>query len=350
MKLLKLPHGTSDYLCPINGICDMLEWKTSKRIPDSLLFYISEIGFSYVKQKNAPVPRMTFWTMGLGKRQYGFLEDIMGFKMHYSEGIGFKNTLKKVKSFIEAETPVILFGLDMFHLPYLEKYYQKIHIPGHIILMVGYSDEEQVAFVYDNSRPELQSVPYSDLSAAWEEDSPGQYKCNTFFAIQFGEQVPDIRDIINKGWEKRARAVLEPPVSFLGIPGIRKLSNELLSWEEELPEDRYKQALTHFVTFSGSVVPSLPRKLSSYDTGIADRHQGARDRLAEVLCEFCDEYGNGSWKKAAAYFEKSGNLIGKVSEIITDCIIDNNNSLKGVPELLKQVADYEEEAYNILTK
>lgn len=39
MKLLKIPHRLADYLCPINGLCDIYEWKTGNRIPDDLLFF-----------------------------------------------------------------------------------------------------------------------------------------------------------------------------------------------------------------------------------------------------------------------------------------------------------------------
>lgn len=28
MKMLELPHRIADYLCPVNGLCDIYEWKT----------------------------------------------------------------------------------------------------------------------------------------------------------------------------------------------------------------------------------------------------------------------------------------------------------------------------------
>lgn len=45
MKRLELPHRMADYLCPVNGLCDVYEWKTGKRIPEELIFY-AKAGFS----------------------------------------------------------------------------------------------------------------------------------------------------------------------------------------------------------------------------------------------------------------------------------------------------------------
>ncbi len=44
MKRLELPHRMADYLCPVNGLCDVYEWKTGKRIPEELIFY-AKAGF-----------------------------------------------------------------------------------------------------------------------------------------------------------------------------------------------------------------------------------------------------------------------------------------------------------------
>ena len=50
MKRLELPHQLADYLCPVNGLCDVYEWKTGKRIPEELIFY-SKAGFQMISQK-----------------------------------------------------------------------------------------------------------------------------------------------------------------------------------------------------------------------------------------------------------------------------------------------------------
>lgn len=99
MKMIPVPHKMADYLCPVNGICDLYEWKTGTRIPDQLMACVSfQIGFMYIKQKNALAPRMVFWGSGIGNRQYSFLENIVGFKFSGSQGTSFKSALKRVQS------------------------------------------------------------------------------------------------------------------------------------------------------------------------------------------------------------------------------------------------------------
>ena len=36
MKRLELPHQLADYLCPVNGLCDVYEWKTDTGRTDFL--------------------------------------------------------------------------------------------------------------------------------------------------------------------------------------------------------------------------------------------------------------------------------------------------------------------------
>lgn len=59
MNSLKLPHQTAAYLCPVNGLCDIYEWKTGKRIPEELLFF-SRPGFQLISQKRAPALKWSF--------------------------------------------------------------------------------------------------------------------------------------------------------------------------------------------------------------------------------------------------------------------------------------------------
>ena len=58
---------------------------------------------------------------------------------------------------LDNDIPTILFGLDMFYLPYHQNFYHTRHILGHVVLMVGY-DEINV-YVHDNSKVGVQTIP-----------------------------------------------------------------------------------------------------------------------------------------------------------------------------------------------
>lgn len=130
MKIMEIPHGIADYLCPVNGLCDIYEWKTGVRIPEELISY-TRTGFLLLTQKRLDPPKMIFMmSMSKGKRLFEFWSGRMGYSLIASEGKTFKNALSDIKALIDKDIPVILFGLDMYYLIYHEKFYNKIHIPG----------------------------------------------------------------------------------------------------------------------------------------------------------------------------------------------------------------------------
>lgn len=82
---------------------------------------------------------MIFMGQGsIGKWEYEFWKGIIGYEVIADEGKCFRTTWKNVRELLNQDIPVILFGLDIFHLPYQSKFYHKQHIPGHVVLMIGY--------------------------------------------------------------------------------------------------------------------------------------------------------------------------------------------------------------------
>ena len=81
MKRLELPHRMADYLCPVNGLCDVYEWKTGKRIPEELIFY-AKAGFQMISQKRADAPKMIFLGQGsILERDYRIRNNVWRGKM-----------------------------------------------------------------------------------------------------------------------------------------------------------------------------------------------------------------------------------------------------------------------------
>ncbi|GFI24738.1 hypothetical protein IMSAGC011_03542 [Lachnospiraceae bacterium] len=81
MKRLELLHQLADYLCPVNGLCDVYGWKTEKRISEELIFY-SKADFQMIFQKKAAVPKMIFMGQGsIRKWEYEFWKEIIGYEV-----------------------------------------------------------------------------------------------------------------------------------------------------------------------------------------------------------------------------------------------------------------------------
>lgn len=322
MKILEIPHSTANYLCPANGLCDIYEWKTGMRIPDELIFY-SRTGFMLISQKIADPPKMIFPSaMNIGNHLLGFWSNRMGYRLIASEGKTFKNTILEIKELVDINIPVVLFGLDMYHLAYQSKFYKKIHATGHVVLMIGY-DEDSV-FVLDNSKPEIQSVSYADLEMAWQEGYLNISKKNAYFGIEFLKAERDASSIIQNAYKEIAYNFLNPKVGLFGIKGMEKLIKEFPKWKEQYDSETMKSIYTHYVRFAGSVLPELPAELDKNQSELINPHRGTRDKLALSLTKYKEQFGNARWEPASAHFAKSGEIIeeianGFVADILANC-------------------------------
>lgn len=307
MKRLELPHRMADYLCPVNGLCDVYEWKTGKRIPEELIFY-AKAGFQMISQKRADAPKMIFLGQGsIGKREYEFWKEIIGYEIMFGEGKCFRTTWKEICALLDREIPTILFGLDMFYLPYQQKFYQKQHIPGHVVLMVGYDDEN--AYIHDNSKEGVQPVPLSNLEQAWAKSYIGICKKNTYFGINMKSPETDISQIIQKGMATNAEMYLHSALSFVGQKGLDKFMKEFPKWKDVFAQEALCKIYLHFIEYTGSVLPELPYEISGSRSGIINPHRASRDKLAQALLKYQGSFGVPGWEDAAYCFECSGQII-----------------------------------------
>jgi hypothetical protein len=330
----------------INGLEDMYEWKTGTRLPDYLLFLLGGMsGFSYIQNKNANPPKMVLWGPQM-KLMYEFLSDVIGYAWKYIENRSFNFTLGKAKECIDRSFPVILGALDMFHLTYYEKFYHRTHIPIHYVLMIGYDDNEQIAFINDCGKKETQKVSYNDLEKAMNVHVPGISLKNTIHGFKFNKDISDLKRIVFKGLKKKADYNLNPPVRFLGLPGIKKLSEEFPDWLEKLTKPQLKKCLMHFVEYTGSVIPMLPSRLVHFNIDKQfEVHMGNRDKFTTLLKSLSSEFKKPEWIHAANHFKESGIIIEKITSGITDHLLDSSSVLGNIPNELLKISQLEEKAY-----
>jgi hypothetical protein len=346
VKLINLPHKVCGLTCMINGLEDLYEQETGVRLPDWLLLHLSGLlGFVYVKNKNAPTPRMVFWGSQVAKYQYEALADVVGFTWHMVENRGFAYTLKRAKASVDQGTPALLGALDMYHLPYYDKFYHAFHVPIHHVLMVGYDDAREEALVLDCDRPDVQAIPYTDLELAWNVTIPGMGKKNTFYTFAFNGQVADVETIARKGLRKRAAEMLEPPASLFGIKGMRKLARELSHWSEELDAKQLDVSLRHLAEFTG-VPPVPPNRLTGYDA--PDDHTAGRVVFAGLLRWLAVDYAMPAWAESADVFEQSGRALEKLTDAVVDYLLGESATLEPASRLITKVAHLEEQAFRVI--
>jgi hypothetical protein len=216
------------------------------------------------------------------------------------------------------------------------------------VLLVGYDLTKQEAYVQDNSLLEVQTVPLADLKEAWNVNNPGQGKKNTYCIPEFGSRIAPLEEIARLGLKKKAKLMINPPVGFMGIKGMRKLAADIENWPGELTPSQMEKCLSDLVMFTCSEVPMPPQRLLPFPLPRPDSHQAVRDRLSSAMVELSSQFGEPIWKDAAGELVESGILIGKLTDRIVDQLLAKTSNLQGAAPLIKEIADREEKAYTLL--
>ena len=73
-----------------------------------------------------------------------------------------------------------------------------------------------------------------------------------------------------------------------------------------------------------------------------------RDGFAALLIQLTDPYGRPAWREAAVLFERSGQNLEKMTDATVDFILGERDTLEPVAELITEIANLEEQAYELI--
>lgn len=324
-SIIEMPHRVCESTCYINGLEDILESRGEK-YPDYMLSVLGGMGeFSYFRFKRAVPPEMVYFGAN-PKYLLADLEKIIGFKQEIIENRVFKSTFPLLKAYIDRGHPVIAGALDMFYLHYYSDLYQRQHVPIHYIMVVGYNDDLQKIYAQDCTFNGVQAISYNDFEKALNVNVPGMSRKNTIRVFHIDKELPDELELAKKGFNFRAEKMLNPPVSLLGIPAMKKLSKEIFDWKD--PE-----SFKHLVMYA-TVPPHVPKKF--------DNSNGMRKWKSAVLKSLGEKYGIAGWVEAANLFTRSGELI---TDICKAALQFDRSLISG---LILKVAEIEEKAYRLI--
>ncbi len=238
---LALPHRTALGLCPVNGIRDLLHWRIGQDWSNQFLWGLGlGGGFAYLRINVADPPRQVYWG-NASPRQHKYLADLLSADYAEIENRSFKFSWSKAQQAVDKSTPPIIGPLDMYYLHFYEGIYQERHIPIHYLLLVGYDDE--MAYVLDTGQEDVQSLPLEELEGAWDVNVPGLGKRNRLVIIDIPETFRPVDELIKQSIVDECQTMLQPPVSMLGIPAMKKLAREIAGWPEELGEEKAAKCL-----------------------------------------------------------------------------------------------------------
>ena len=329
MKLLHtIPHRVAHGLCPVNGIRDLIQWRSGNDWSNEFVYGLGlGGGFVYLRFNSADPPRQVYWGSA-GPRQHKYLAEILEADYTEIENRSFKYSWEKAKEAVDTGVAPVIGPLDMFHLHFYQGLYHQRHIPIHYLLLVGYDSEN--AFVHDTGLLEVQAIPLKELEQAWDVNVPGLGKRNRLAILNIPLEIASVQTIIRRSIIDESKMMLMPPVSMIGIPAMEKVSREIANWPKELGREIANKCLRQVREYLNSP-PDL----------MGDHLTAGRDIYITFL-EQAGEMAGIDFSEAIMRFNSTITMLPVIAKAI------QQDNLLGAAKGFAMIAKEEKDAYTIL--
>lgn len=151
---------------------------------------------------------------------------------------------------LEAGQPMML-QVDMGFLPYFDFGGEEYHFGGHAVVACGYDAESDTVLIAD--RDGMYPVPMADLEKARGSTFKPFPPKNRWFTYDFSEKRLPTAEELRTAIKNMATLMLEPPISNIGVKGIRKTAVLLPQWSAKLTPEELKWALFNTYIFISAV-------------------------------------------------------------------------------------------------
>jgi len=140
---------------------------------------------------------------------------------------------------LEAGQPAML-QVDMGYLPYFDFGGEEYHFGYHVVVAAGYDPETRQVLIADRDL-ELHAVSWDALSNARNSTYKPFPPKNRLYKYDFTEFHPPNSDDLLQSIRETAGLMLNPPISNIGVKGIRKTAKQILKWHETMDEDALRR-------------------------------------------------------------------------------------------------------------
>lgn len=209
-----------------------------------------------------------------------------------------------VRQEVDAGRPSLVWG-DIAELPYLRV---KLQMSRHDIVVIGYDEDQGVAFVVDNDRAEVQEVPLDALARARSSKSFPEPTRHCTYRIEWPDELPDLAVAASTAFQQSAESMRHPSGGGIvnlkgatsgaeGLAAVALLASDVETWAG-LPLDELEIllfSLSAFIEKAGTGGGLFRRLLADGSDDVA-RLTGdvATKELADVAGR-CAQ----AWTKAA---------------------------------------------------
>jgi hypothetical protein len=198
----------------------------------------------------------------------------------------------------------VMIQCDMGFLPYFDFGDVDYHFGWHVVVVCGYDLTTEQVLIADRDE-ELHTVSMEDLRKARGSTYKPFPPKNKWYTFDFSQKRQPAADEVRQAVLEQAQAMLEPPISNIGVKGIRKAAAMVRTWPDKLNADELRSALFNgylFIGPEGGTGGGIFRYMFSRFLRESARVAGD-PRLDEDADEFL-RIGD-TWERVAAMFRRA---------------------------------------------
>jgi len=203
---------------------------------------------------------------------------------------------------LDAGQPVMI-QCDMGFLPYFDFGDTDYHFGGHVVVVCGYDAETRQVLIADRDE-ELHPVSMEDLEKARGSTYKPFPPKHRWYTFDFSGKRQPTADEVREAIAEQARSMLEPPISNIGVKGIRKAARQALKWPDQMDEEALRFTLFNafiFIDATGGTGGGIFRYMLSRFLREAAEITGDA-RLNEGADAF--RHIGDRWQEVAAIFKR----------------------------------------------
>jgi hypothetical protein len=234
---------------------------------------------------------------------------------------------------LEAGQPVMI-QCDMGFLPYFDFGDTDYHFGWHIVVVCGYDAETRQVLIAD--REGVYPVSMEDLEKARGSTYKPFPPMHKWYTFDFSQKRQPTADEVREAIAEQTKAMLEPPISNIGVKGIREAAKRALKWPDQMDEDELRFTLFNMFIFIDA--------MGGTGGGIF------RYMFSRFLREAAEITGDARLNESADAFQRIGDRWQKVAEIFQRGW-EADDPAAVLPEttaLIMEIADLEEAAWGRL--
>jgi hypothetical protein len=256
--LLDYPHRTAGH-CGSGALRDLLDWAGLgwDGPPDEgLVFGLGgALAFSYLR-----VPGLTppVYLVGRGGDLEVDLLRRLGAHVDLRQTDDPVQGWDWVREELDAGRPVMVWA-DIAELPYLRV---RLRMSRHDVVLIGYDDEAEIAYIVDNDRDAVQEVPYDALRRARASTSFPTPTRHATFVVQWPAALPELSLVAAEAFDASVASMSTggaalvdagslPPGSAAGtgLDGVRAFAEDITRWPDRLAPQEHDAALRALPAF-----------------------------------------------------------------------------------------------------